>query len=314
MMYALRALTVSLALFALTCATVLGIVRCGWPVLRRRSRNLAKPLLANLLLAAQLAPIVLASVTVLLFALPSFLRFEPHVSEEELSPAAAILALAAALWLVAAAARAFTSWRRTTTATSSWSCSGCAPDDRKILPCYHAETAGVLAVTGVTKQKLFVSRDILSSLTEEELDRAIAHEMVHVRRRDNLAKFAVLLCRVPGMQHIESAWLEAVEMTADERAVRSNVEALDLASALVKVSRLRTDDLPELALGFAATATAPLSARIERLLDWQEPTHDRNWRPVLCSASALLTVVVVSAIAYQPLLLRVHTFTEWLVR
>lgn len=313
-MYALRALIVSLAVFTITCTTVLAIVRCAWPVLRGRSRNLAKPLLANVLLATQLAPFFLAVLAALLFALPSFLRFEPHIAEEELSPAAATLALAAALWLVAAAMRTFTTWRRTNAATASWSCSGCAQDDPTALRCYHAEANGLLAVTGVSRQRLFVSKDILSSLTAQELDRAIAHEMVHVRRRDNLAKLTLLLCRVPAMKHIESAWLEAVEMTADERAVRSNVEALDLASALVKVSRLRSDELPELALGFAAGATAPLSARIERLLAWQEPTHHSTWRPLLCSASALLTILVASAIAYQPLLLRVHTFTEWLVR
>jgi len=311
-MYAVRALTVALSVFVLAGLAAHFAIMCAWPIIRRLVRTVAKPTLANSLFALQVAPAALACIVVACFAVPSFLRFEPIGAEEEVSAIALLLAGVGAVFVGAAIGRGIGSWKRTRRAASHWTTDSCGCVNHGGVTAYHAHASGVLAVAGVGNQKLYISTDVASALTGDELDRAIAHEMVHIRRRDNLAKLAVLLCRLPGMNSIERAWLEAVEMTADERAVSSKSEALDLASALVKVSRLRTQELPDLALGFAATATAPLSARVARLLAWQEVRRDR--RPARLTLASLGAIVCASALAYHPILVQVHTFTEWLVR
>lgn len=313
-MYALRALIVSLSVFALVCAVAALALRCAWPVFRRISRRFPQPTLANLLFAVLLAPACLAGLGAIGFALPSFLRFEPRSMEEGLGGAALFIAATGAAFLAASVVRAARSWQQTRRAAAAWSGGHCIAHHCAGVQTYRATAPGVLAVAGVARHKLFLSADVAGSLTRDELDRAIAHELVHIRRRDNLAKLAVVLCRVPGMSCIERTWMQAVEMTADECAVSTRAEALDLASALVKVSRLRPKELPELALGFAARDAAPLSARVERLLTYEKPTLDKHSPRILWCALALLATLAATSVVYRPLLLHVHTFTEWLVR
>jgi len=313
-MFELRAIIASASVFVLVCAAMLLVLRSGWPVLSRLSRRLSKSRVANLLFGIQVAPVVCGAVAALCFALPSFLRFEPPVVEEEFGGAAVVLAAAGLCFACLSAWRTVTSLRQMQRATAAWKQHGCA-DHTHAVPVYQAKAEGLLAVAGVGSQTLFVSRDVATTLTADELKRAIAHELVHVDRRDNLAKLAVLACRLPGMRAIENAWHEAVEMTADELAVRNRTEALDLASALVKVSRLKTQQLPQLASGFAALAGCPLAARIERLLAWQEDRAGRRHAVALYgSYAAIACTVIAAAVAYQPILLHVHQFTEWLLQ
>jgi hypothetical protein len=313
-MYVLRALTVSLSMFVLVCVAVFVAVRCGWTFFGGRDDRVRHPRWTNLLLAVQLAPVLVASLVVAFFALPSFLRFEPRAADEDFGVAATVLAAFGVAFLIIGIVRGIRSLHRTRDVTAAWSGQPCKLHDHQGVTAYHVHTPGVLAVTGVSRQKLFISPEIAQTLTSEELARAVAHEMVHIRRRDNLAKLAVVLCRVPGMKQIESAWLDAVEMTADQRAVSTKAEALDLASALVKVSRLRTQPLPDLALGFAANANAALSARVERLLTYEAPTFDRRSPRIVWCGLTMLGTLALTAFAYQPILLQMHAFTEWLVR
>lgn len=313
-MYALRALIVSLSVFALTCAAAALASRCAWPLLRRISRRIAPPALANLLFAVLVSPVCLAALIVLCFALPSFLRFEPRSMDEDLGGAALFIAAAGATFLVASIVRTVSSWQQTRRTAIAWTGPHCVTHCHNGVQTYCATSSGVLAVAGVTRHRLFISPDVVDSLTRDELDRAIAHELVHVRRRDNIAKLAVALCWVPGMSRIEHAWAQAVEMTADECAVSSRAEALDLASALVKVSRLHKESLPGLALGFAAGGTEPLSARVERLLTYEKPTLDKHSPRILWCGLAMMSTLVAGSLLYLPALQWVHFFTEWLVR
>jgi len=75
-------------------------------------------------------------------------------------------------------------------------------------------------------------------LSPQELATALQHEMAHAHRRDNLKKLLFRFCAFPGMSRLEAAWCEAEEMAADDAAVASVGDALDLASALIKLSRL----------------------------------------------------------------------------
>ena len=141
-------------------------------------------------------------------------------------------------------------------------------------------------------------------------------KLMHVRRRDNLRKLILRLVAFPGMAELERAWREASEMAADDAAVSSAAEALDLAAALIKLSRLTPLEPPaELTTALVHSPAESVNARVERLIAWteqkQSPAPGYSLVYPLCTAAA---VVVTLAVTYSQLLVRVHAATEWLVR
>jgi Zn-dependent protease with chaperone function len=153
-------------------------------------------------------------------------------------------------------------------------------------------------------------------LSSNELRTALNHEVAHVRRRDNLKKLLLQFVAFPGMRELESAWLEATEMAADDTAVSSVGEALDLAAALIKLSRFTPTEAPvELTTALVHSPASAMNARVERLVAW---TEDRRvpvpkYSPWYGVSAALATVALL-AVSYSHMLVRVHTATEWLVR
>jgi hypothetical protein len=140
--------------------------------------------------------------------------------------------------------------------------------------------------------------------------------VVHVRRRDNLRKLILRLIAFPGLWEMESAWREATEMAADDAAVSSASEALDLAAAVIKLSRLAPLEAPaELTTALVNTPAESVNARVERLIAWTEPRRSSakkySWGYPLCAAVAVIATL---AVTYSELLVRVHAATEWLVR
>jgi hypothetical protein len=105
-------------------------------------------------------------------------------------------------------------------------------------------------------------------------------------------------------------------MAADDGAVSSASEALDLAAAVIKLSRLAPlKPAAELTTALVHSPAESVNARVERLLAWTEPrqsaAREYSWAYVLTTAAA---VVVTLGLTYSELLVRVHAATEWLVR
>jgi Zn-dependent protease with chaperone function len=152
-------------------------------------------------------------------------------------------------------------------------------------------------------------------LTPKELQTALQHELAHVRRRDNLKKLLLRLVAFPGMSGLETAWLEATEMAADDAAVSSIGEALDLAAALIKLSRVSSERPAELTAALMHSPAGLMNARVERLIAWEERRKIQAPRySPWYGFCAGLAIVVGFAVTYGQLLARVHTATEWLVR
>jgi hypothetical protein len=116
------------------------------------------------------------------------------------------------------------------------------------------------------------------------------------------------------MAELELAWAEQSELAADDAAVSCFKDALDLAGALIKVSRLSALRQAELTTGLLHSSTA-LGARVQRLLFWEKnpPSADSNsfWRYALPSFAGALFLVVTT---YGSVLTGLHEVTEWLVR
>ena len=76
------------------------------------------------------------------------------------------------------------------------------------------------------------------------------------------------------MAKLESAWSQAAELAADDAAVSNLGDAVDLAAALVKLSRLvPVEAAPLCTVGFV---TGSISARVARLLAWDEAGKSRR--------------------------------------
>jgi Zn-dependent protease with chaperone function len=174
-----------------------------------------------------------------------------------------------------------------------------------------ASGAPALLLAGVCRPKVMVSDMATAVLNENELRVAMRHELGHRRSCDNLKKLLINATPFPGLSGIERSWRETAELAADDSAVESRQDALDLASALIKLSRSAHSWVePELASGFLCGSSA-ISVRVQRLLEWrtshQRVRRGRFW--VLPGAIALIAV----ATNYSAALVLTHRLTELIV-
>jgi hypothetical protein len=321
-MFAVRGLAVSLSIFVLLygglSVAVCGVWRKGWLYLRQRPAKLS----ADLLFALRMAPFVAAAGVTLLLAVPSFLLLEPRAVNEAMGWVPVVLSLCGLAVMAAGAWSASAAWMRASRTIARWS------SGANVLDSSEIDSAGSISVmrspvaafpltaAGILRPSLWLSRAAEFVLNERELQAALRHEFVHVRRRDNLRKLILRLVAFPGMAGLENAWREASEMAADDAAVSSAAEALDLAAAVIKLSRLVPLQPPaELTTALVHSPAESVNARVERLIAWperqQNSTKSFSLEYALCAAVLTLATLAVS---YSELLVRIHAATEWLVR
>jgi beta-lactamase regulating signal transducer with metallopeptidase domain len=170
-----------------------------------------------------------------------------------------------------------------------------------------------LTLVGVCTPRLLVSETTIASLSSDELRVAVQHEIAHMRSRDNLKKLIFRLSPFPGMTRLENAWQDAAELAADDAAVASVDEALDLAAALIKLSRLvSVEPAPVFSMGLVQPS-GPVSARVARLLAW-DGAQSRGVRTIgWYTLPPVLGTVLCAVALYGPVLAQTHRITEWLV-
>jgi beta-lactamase regulating signal transducer with metallopeptidase domain len=313
-MFAARCIGVSLAVFILVYAALSFVVSRGWRFLLGVSKPCLASDSADLLFNLRMAPLAVSVGVTLLFTLPSFLWLEPRSADEAIGGAPVVLGAACLLWFAVGTVRAAAAHFRTSRAVAEWLGSGSVMEAGSKIPVVRTPNAPGLTVAGVRSPKVFVSEATMAVLTPAELRTAVRHELSHVRRRDNLKKLLIRFAVFPGMADLQRQWSDATEMAADDAAVCNRREALDLAAALIKVSRLGPmESSPALAIGLLHSSTA-LSARIERLFGWEtvQASQARSswWYSLPAGAAAIILV----ALTYNAALLRMHALTEWLVR
>jgi beta-lactamase regulating signal transducer with metallopeptidase domain len=173
--------------------------------------------------------------------------------------------------------------------------------------------APVLAVAGVIRPRIIVSRALVHKLSEHQLDVAIRHESAHVAARDNLTR--LLLMSTPGLgcRALEDAWCQHAERAADDAAAAdSRQQRLDLAEALVVVSRLGINPSPPLVTAFAAD-TDDLSRRVDRLVSQEGASNPcLSQGMILAVASMAVGSAVILGMAFRSE--SVHRTLELLVR
>jgi beta-lactamase regulating signal transducer with metallopeptidase domain len=277
---------------------------------------------ADLLFTLRASPLVVAAGVTLALAVPSFLLLEPRTVNEPIGVVPVALGLSGISVVLAGMWKAASALLRASRTVARWSSEarviGINPADsmNPLSVVRISAVAPPLTAAGILRPTVWLSRTAQFVLTDRELQSALRHEVVHLRRRDNLRKLVLHLVAFPGMAELESAWREAIEMAADDGAVSSVSEALDLAAAVIKLSRLTPLEAPgELTTALVHSPAESVNARVERLIAWTEPrpspARGYSLAYPLC---ATLAVVVTVAVTYSQLLVRLHAATEWLVR
>jgi Zn-dependent protease with chaperone function len=268
----LAALLTINALASLTAAT-------GWRLLARPMSGYSARTRANLLFLLRISPPALAIIGVAAFLVPSFLTYEPYSTTEVVSKKLAALAIVSAVGVGFALWRCIRSWWATKSLLRKWLASaeqiGLTGVPFPVFRIRHRFP--IIAVVGTIRPRLFIAQHVLSTLSDEELIAAIAHESGHLAARDNLKRLVLRACRdalmiVPCGRSLDRAWAESAECAADEHAAqKSPATALDLASALVKIARMVPAGshaaMPVAAFLVGNEEARGVNARIGRLLE-----------------------------------------------
>jgi Zn-dependent protease with chaperone function len=319
-MFAARCIGVSLAVFVLLYVSLSLAVARGWKLIQRVFRPRSARGAADLLFILRVLPLALSSVVTLVFTLPSFLLLEPRATDEAIGIAPLALGFCCLILIGVGITRAVVAQLKASRTLVKWLDGSILMESQIIesgeaVPIFRTgNNAPTLTVAGVCAPKVLVSEAAVAMLNPPELRTALRHEIAHVLRYDNLKKLVFRFSVFPAMADLEHAWSEETEMAADDAAVSSFHDALDLAAALIKVSRLGAVESPgELTTALLHSSTA-LKARVQRLVAWDRAPKlqaDTRWMYALTAAGVMVVGVVMT---YGSVLSQMHTVTEWLVR
>jgi len=284
----------------------------------RLGEHVPPRLAARWLLALRLLPAAGSAFIVLTVCLPSYFWLEPEAPTERVGYGCLAMALLGmAMWSV--------SLVRGLRAV--------AGSRRFLRNCQHAGhpasmgawivdgTAPLLALGGIVRPRLVMSRGVLAALSPEQLAAALRHERAHWTSRDNLKRLCLLL--TPGIlpfagssRTIERGWRKFAEWAADDRAVAGSARrSCALAAALVRVARM-TSDVPQSLLALPLLGdTDQLAARVDRLLCAAPPDNPAaDPRPFVALSAVLMAGAFVAFAILQPAALYwVHVTLERLV-
>lgn len=314
--YVAHGLTLALAWFAVVnlalCVAVVIVAAVAG------ARDIRRP---GFWLGMRLLPAAAAAVFVVILFVPSYWRYEPREMVEGFDVSLTILALAALAIAGGAIHRGVRSWRRVARRSERWmrSAQPLALDAGKAaLPAFAIDAEQpMIALVGIVRPRLLVTRGLLKILTPAELAASVAHELCHQRALDNLKRLAMsvapdVLSLFGAAAAIERKWASAAEHIADRRAGRDGAAVrCALASALVKVARLMPEHPPAAEPVSTLVGGGEITSRVQALLSDREPSGGRSHLRLLGGAAV---IGILAFVAVYPLLLRiVHIATETLV-
>lgn len=315
-MFAGRCIIVLLAVFGLLYVPLSIVVGCGWRSALRACRHRSPQFSANVLFGLRILPLVIAALITLAVALPSFLLLEPRSAEEPFGLALLALGAVSLGFLLVGIFRFASAQAQTSQALSNWLAGAAIMESRNSVKVFRTgRHTPAATAAGVCVPKVLVSETAVAMLSAPELQAALRHEISHVRSGDNLKKVLFRFSAFPGMIALERSWSRLAEMAADDNAVSSFRDALDLAAALIKLSRLAPiQPSAEFTTSLLHSTTA-LSARVERLFAWEgrqvSGNHSGQW---WYAVPPVLATCVVVAMSYGAMLAQMHEVTEWLVQ
>src|SRR5579863_10118963 len=150
---------------------------------------------ARYLLVLRLLPFALAVLFVVALCVPSYLWLEPATASERVGFLSVILGLlGAAAWLVSIARAIHSlgaSWRHSRLCRLAGVDTSIPGGSSSLL--VVESDAPLLAMSGLLRPRLLISRRVLQTLSSEELSAALLHEHAHRTSRDNAKRLLLLL-------------------------------------------------------------------------------------------------------------------------
>jgi len=331
-MYELLGISLVLAsLLTINAGASLAAAAC-WRFIEGPLRTRSARTRAEVLFAMRVSPPVLALISVTLFLVPSYIRYEPYTTAEVVSKKLAALATLSAIGVTFALWRALRSSLATRSLRREWLANAVQIKlEGTGIPVFRISNSfPIIAVVGIMRPRLFIAEQVLEILSEEELTAAIAHESGHLSAHDNFKRSLLRACRdvlmiVPCGRSLDRAWAAAAECAADEHAAQQSAEtALNLASALVKIAKMVPVGgrvaVPMAAFLVGVEENGGLKRRVRSLLEIA--SHGRGRRVcnlaiarVLPATSLGLLLFLGLALASSPqVLVTVHTVIEHAVK
>lgn len=250
----------------LTCASLICLPASR--VITRWTRHRHPGTQANILFAVRVLPAGLAALLAFGFALPGFILFEPRPSNDYIGTLQIAVATAGGLFFVSMVSRIARAMWANLQVTRYWKNRSTRVQISGIdAPTYAVNgIPSLFVVIGLLRPCVFVGKEIIQQFSAEEMAAAAAHEMAHVRSRDNLKQLLMEVSRPPAWLRPlglpDDKWIDASELAADYSTLAAGNKPLQLASALLKVGKLRNSFAAHFAVG-AHLVPAHCSPRLE---------------------------------------------------
>jgi bla regulator protein BlaR1 len=172
---------------------------------------------------------------------------------------------------------------------------------RKPIAVVSSTTSLEPGMFGIIRPVLLWPASIAERLDDRQVEAILAHEVSHVRRRDNLAAALHMLVEALFWFHPLVWWIGARlvderERACDEEVVRLGSDPQTYAESILKTCQLYVES-PLLCV--AGVTGSDLKRRIERIMKNEAGAPLNAWRKILIAAMAIVTLaspVVVGAL------------------
>jgi uncharacterized protein (TIGR03435 family) len=147
-------------------------------------------------------------------------------------------------------------------------------------------------VFGILRPVLVWPRSIAAHLRDEQIATVLAHEVSHVRRRDNLAAAAHMIVEAlfwfhPMVWWIGARLIDERERACDEEVLRSGSEPEVYAETIIEACRIYVES--PLAC-IAGVTGSDLNRRVERIMTGGPSLALSSWRKAVLAACAVAAV------------------------
>jgi len=144
-------------------------------------------------------------------------------------------------------------------------------------------------VFGIVKPVLLWPRRITEHLNHAQVKAILAHELSHVRRRDNLTAVAHMLVEAlfwfhPLVWWVGARLIDERERACDEEVLRLGSEPKEYAESILKTCQFYVES-PVVCV--AGVTGSDLETRIERIMKGHAADRLNSWRKALLAAAAL---------------------------
>jgi len=321
--YTLRLLCLCFASFFLVHA-LLGLA--AWivtPSAARVAESMRPRNGARLLLALRLLPVTLAAVAVAGFCIPSYLWLETNEATERVGLACCAMALLGAAVCASSVIRSARALWLSARRSGQYRREGRTLNPSHSLPVTVMNSdAPVLALSGMMRPRVILSRGVLQALSNDELEAALAHELAHRNSADNWKRLALFLAPdiflfSRAFTRLNRSWAKLIEWAADDDATAGDARrSVSLAAALVQIARMGSGSTASPLASSFLKNDDELPARVNRLLGLAPSSEKpaRQMRTVLSVVAALMATLAITVTIQPATLLWVHRLLEQFIR